>query len=138
MMDQKTAQELVNQAIEAREKAYAPYSKFKVGAAILTKEGAVFPGCNIENASYGATICAERVAVANMVSSGHTDPIAIAICYNETEFALPCGICRQVLSEFADQNEDLIVLMAKTDGTYQETTLSTLLPGAFKLIDSKK
>ena len=138
MMDQKTAQELVNQAIEARERAYAPYSKFKVGAAILTKEGAVFPGCNIENASYGATICAERVAVANMVSSGHTDPIAIAICYNETEFALPCGICRQVLSEFADQNEDLIVLMAKTDGTYQETTLSTLLPGAFKLIDSKK
>ena len=133
MMDAKTAQTLVNKAIEAREKAYAPYSKFKVGAAILTKDGAVFPGCNIENASYGATICAERVAVANMVSSGHTDPVAIAICYNETEFALPCGICRQVLSEFADQNEDLIVLMAKTDGTYQETTLSTLLPGAFKL-----
>jgi len=137
-MDPKTAQELVNQAIEAREKAYAPYSKFKVGAAILTKNGTVFLGCNIENASYGATICAERAAVANMVSSGHTDPVAIAICYNETEFALPCGICRQVLSEFADQNEDLIVLMAKTDGTYQETTLSTLLPGAFKLIDSKK
>ena len=137
-MDPKTAQELVNQAIEAREKAYAPYSKFKVGAAILTKNGTVFLGCNIENASYGATICAERTAVANMVSSGHTDPVAIAICYNETEFARPCGICRQVLSEFADQNEDLIVLMAKTDGTYQETTLSTLLPGAFKLIDSKK
>lgn len=62
-MDTKTAQELVNQAIEAREKAYAPYSKFKVGAAILTKNGTVFPGCNIENASYGATICAERSAV---------------------------------------------------------------------------
>ena len=137
-MDPKTAQELVNQAIEAREKAYAPYSKFKVGAAILTKNGTVFLGCNIENASYGATICAERTAVANMVSSGHTDPVAIAICYNETEFALPCGICRQVLSEFADQNEDLIVLMAKTDGTYQETTVSSRLPGAFKLIDSKK
>lgn len=133
MMDTKTAQKLVSKAIEAREKAYAPYSKFKVGAAILTKDGTIFPGCNIENASYGATICAERTAVANMVSSGHTDPVAIAICYNETEFALPCGICRQVLSEFADQKEDLIVLMAKTDGTYQETTLSTLLPGAFKL-----
>ncbi|MBR6462619.1 cytidine deaminase [bacterium] len=132
-MDTKTAQELVSKAIEAREKAYAPYSKFRVGAAILTKDGNVFPGCNVENASYGATICAERVAVANMVSSGHTDPIAIAICYNETEFALPCGICRQVLSEFANEKEDLIVLMAKTDGSYQETTLSTLLPGAFKL-----
>lgn len=95
-------------------------------------------GEGIENASYGATICAERTAVANMVSSGHTDPVAIAICYNETEFALPCGICRQVLSEFADQNEDLVVLMAKLDGTYRETTLSNLLPGAFKLIDSKK
>ena len=132
-MDQKTAQTLVNKAIEAREKAYAPYSKFKVGAAILTKDGTIFPGCNIENASYGATICAERTAVANMVSSGHTDPVAIAICYNETEFALPCGICRQVLSEFAGQKEDLIVLMAKTDGTYEETALSDLLPGAFKL-----
>ena len=138
MMDTKTAQELVNQAIEAREKAHAPYSKFKVGAAILTKDGTIFPGCNIENASYGATICAERTAVANMVSSGHTDPVAIAICYNETEFALPCGICRQVLSEFADPNEDFVVLMAKLDGTYRETTLSNLLPGAFKLIDSKK
>jgi len=138
MMDTKTAQELVNQAIEAREKAHAPYSKFKVGAAILTKDGTIFPGCNIENASYGATICAERTAVANMVSSGHIDPVVIAICYNETEFALPCGICRQVLSEFADPNEDFVVLMAKLDGTYQETTLSNLLPGAFKLIDSKK
>ena len=137
MIDSKTAQNLVNKATEAREKAYAPYSKFKVGAAILTKDGTIFQGCNIENASYGATICAERVAVANMVSSGHTDPVAIAICYNETEFALPCGICRQVLSEFADQKEDLIVLMAKTDGTYEETALSDLLPGAFKLADSK-
>lgn len=133
MMDAKTAQTLVNKAIEAREKAYAPYSKFKVGAAIMTKDGTIFQGCNIENASYGATICAERVAVANMVSSGRTDPVAIAICYNETEFALPCGICRQVLSEFANQKEDLIVLMAKTDGTYEEAALSDLLPGAFKL-----
>ena len=131
-MDPKTAQELVNQAIEAREKAYAPYSKFKVGAAILTKNGTVFPGCNIENASYGATICAERAAVCNMIVNGGRDPIAIAICYNEEEFAVPCGICRQVLSEFSSKG-DLIILMAKTDGTYQETTLSALLPSSFKL-----
>ena len=131
-MDTKTAQELVNQAIEAREKAYAPYSKFKVGAAILTKNGTVFPGCNIENASYGATICAERAAVCNMIVNGGTDPTAIALCYNETEFAVPCGICRQVLSEFSPKG-DLVILMAKTDGTYQETTLSSLLPSSFKL-----
>lgn len=131
-MDPKTAQELVNQAIEAREKAYAPYSKFKVGAAILTKNGTVFLGCNIENASYGATICAERAAVCNMIANGGADPIAIAICYNEEEFAVPCGICRQVLSEFSPKG-DLVILMAKTDGTYQETTLSALLPSSFKL-----
>ena len=131
-MDPTTAQELVNQAIEAREKAYAPYSKFKVGAAILTKSGTVFPGCNIENASYGATICAERSAVCNMIANGGADPIAIAICYNEEEFAVPCGICRQVLSEFSPKG-DLIILMAKTDGSYQKTTLSTLLPASFKL-----
>ena len=131
-MDTKTAQELVNQAIEAREKAYAPYSKFKVGAAILTKNGTVFPGCNIENASYGATICAERAAVCNMIVNGGADPTAIALCYNETEFAVPCGICRQVLSEFSPKG-DLVILMAKTDGTYQETTLSSLLPSSFKL-----
>ena len=131
-MDPKTAQELVNQAIEAREKAYAPYSKFKVGAAILTKDGKTYQGCNIENASYGATICAERAAVCNMIANGGTDPIAIAICYNAEEFAVPCGICRQVLSEFSPKG-DLVILMAKTDGTYRETTLSALLPASFKL-----
>lgn len=131
-MDPKTAQELVNQAIEAREKAYAPYSKFKVGAAILTKNGTVFLGCNIENASYGATICAERSAVCNMIANGGADPIAIAICYSEEEFAVPCGICRQVLSEFSPKG-DLVILMAKTDGSYRETTLSALLPSSFKL-----
>ncbi|MBR4465794.1 cytidine deaminase [bacterium] len=131
-MDPKTAQELVNQAIEAREKAYAPYSKFKVGAAILTKNGTVFLGCNIENASYGATICAERSAVCNMIANGGADPIVIAICYNEEEFAVPCGICRQVLSEFSPKG-DLVILMAKTDGSYQETALSALLPSSFKL-----
>ena len=131
-MDPKTAQELVDQAIEAREKAYAPYSKFQVGAAILTKDGKFYKGCNIENASYGATICAERSAVCNMIANGGADPIAIAICYNAEEFAVPCGICRQVLSEFSPKG-DLIILMAKTDGSYQETTLSALLPASFKL-----
>ena len=131
-MDPKSADELVQAAIAAREKAYAPYSKFKVGAAILTKDGKTYQGCNIENASYGATICAERTALSNMIVMGGADPIAIAICYNEEEFAVPCGICRQVLSEFSPKG-DLIILMAKTDGSYRETTLSALLPSSFKL-----
>ena len=129
MTDQKK-KNLVKAAIEAREAAFAPYSKFKVGAAILSDDGRVFLGCNIENSSYGATICAERNAVCHMVQAGSLQPIAIAICYSAEEFASPCGICRQVLSEF---NQDLIVLMAKLDGSYQETTLARLLPGAFKL-----
>jgi len=131
-MDPKTAQELVDQAIEAREKAYAPYSKFQVGAALLTRDGKIYKGCNIENASYGATICAERAAVCNMIANGGADPVAVAICYNEKEFAVPCGVCRQVLSEFSPKG-DLVILMAKTDGSYQETTLSALLPSSFKL-----
>lgn len=131
-MDPKSADELVQAAVAAREKAYAPYSKFKVGAAILTKDGKTYQGCNIENASYGATICAERSAVCNMIANGGADPIAIAICYNEEEFAVPCGICRQVLSEFSPKG-DLVILMAKTDGSYRETTLSALLPSSFKL-----
>jgi cytidine deaminase len=131
-MDPKSADELVQAAIAAREKAYAPYSKFKVGAALLTKDGKTYQGCNIENASYGATICAERSAVCNMIANGGADPIAIAICYNEEEFAVPCGICRQVLSEFSPKG-DLVILMAKTDGSYRETTLSALLPSSFKL-----
>ncbi len=131
-MDPKSADELVQAAIAAREKAYAPYSKFKVGAAILTKDRKTYQGCNIENASYGATICAERSAVCNMIANGGADPIAIAICYNAEEFAVPCGICRQVLSEFSPKG-DLVILMAKTDGSYRETTLSALLPSSFKL-----
>lgn len=131
-MDPKSADELVQAAVAARKKAYAPYSKFKVGAAILTKDGKTYQGCNIENASYGATICAERSAVCNMIANGGADPIAIAICYSEEEFAVPCGICRQVLSEFSPKG-DLVILMAKTDGSYRETTLSALLPSSFKL-----
>ena len=90
-MDPKSADELVQAAVAAREKAYAPYSKFKVGAAILTKDGKTYQGCNIENASYGATICAERSAVCNMIANGGADPIAIAICYNEEERGLRPG-----------------------------------------------
>lgn len=92
--------ELVNKAKEAMEHAYVPYSKFQVGAAILMEDGAIYTGCNIENASYGATNCAERTAIFKAVSEGHKSIRAIAIVSSGKEFTYPCGICRQVISEF--------------------------------------
>ena len=119
---------LINEAINARENAYAPYSKFKVGAAVLTKSGNVFTGCNVENASYGGTICAERVAVCKAVSSGEREMKAIAIVYDEEDFASPCGICRQFIYEFGAEIE---IIMAKLNGEYKIKKISKLLRDGF-------
>lgn len=124
-----TEQELVKLAIEARKNAYVPYSKFQVGAAILTSNGKVYTGCNIENASYGLTNCAERTAIFKAVSEGEhkIDVIAIA---GDTEGPIsPCGACRQVISEFSDGNTK--VILTNLNGDTEETTISKLLPGAF-------
>lgn len=96
---------LLKKANEAMEKAYVPYSKFKVGAAVLTKSGHIYTGCNIENASYGATNCAERTAIFKAVSEGETEIAAIAIVGSNRRFTYPCGICRQVISEFMHQGD---------------------------------
>ena len=101
--------ELVNIALEAMEKAYAPYSKFKVGAAILTTDGKIYSGCNVENASYGATICAERCAALKAVSEGHTSFASIAIVSSSGDFTYPCGICRQFLSEFFTEDGTIVL-----------------------------
>lgn len=95
---------LIERAKEAMEYAYSPYSKFKVGAAILTEGGDIFTGCNIENSSYGATICAERTAAVKAVSSGQAHFMAIAVVCSSGEYAYPCGVCRQFLSEFMDKD----------------------------------
>ena len=95
-----TEKELVVLAKEAMEYAYSPYSKFKVGAAVLAKDGRVFTGCNVENASYGATNCAERTAIFKAVSEGYREFEAIAVVASSGDYASPCGICRQVLAEF--------------------------------------
>ena len=110
-----TDQELLDLADKAKEKAYAPYSRFQVGAAILTKEGKVFTGCNVENSSYGAAICAERTAAVKAVSEGYHDFEMIAIASNgsDKETVYPCGICRQFLHEF---NPDLKVICQSPDG----------------------
>jgi cytidine deaminase len=119
---------LIQAAIEAREEAYAPYSHFQVGAAVCTVAGRVYTGCNIENASFGATVCAERVAVLKAVSEGAREIEAIAIVYADDVFARPCGICRQVLAEF---NPRMRVICANTKGEYEERGLDELLPAQF-------
>jgi len=117
--------EIMDAAAQARINAYAPYSKFTVGAALLTKTGKIFAGSNIENISLGLTICAERSAVANAISNGSKDLEAIAIVANSPEPAMPCGACRQVLVEF---NPDLVVVVSTTKGDVKEFRLSELLP----------
>ena len=101
MLDETVQQQLLDQARRARETAYAPYSNFKVGAAVLTAAGEIFSGCNIENASLGATICAERVAILTAVAAGHRDLTALAVVADTPDPVAPCGLCRQVLAEFS-------------------------------------
>lgn len=129
------AETLIEYAIEAMGRAYAPYSGYQVGAALLCADGGVYQGCNIENASYSPTICAERTAFAKAVSEGHRDFTAIAICGGKdgviTGTFPPCGVCRQVMREFC--REDFIVYMADKDGKYETRTLAQLLPDSFSL-----
>jgi cytidine deaminase len=123
-------EELVVIAAEMREKAYAPYSRFTVGAALLGKSGRVYTGCNVENASYGLSVCAERVALYKAVSEGEREFEAIAVV---TEKGVsPCGACRQVLSEFG---EGIRIIVADVYGNYRIFTLKELLPSAFKAED---
>ena len=116
---------LVEAAHAAREAAYAPYSKFAVGAALLAESGEVYTGCNVENLSFGLTLCAERSAVASAVSHGIRDFVAIAIVTDSEQPAVPCGACRQVLAEF---NPNLKVVSATVSGQVQEFDLAKLLP----------
>ena len=133
-----TAEQLFQSAQKARENAYAPYSRFEVGAAILTTSGKIYVGCNVENASYPAGICAECNAVSNMVSCGDRSIKAIAIVSRNTKaadgqeakYASPCGICRQVLREFSDPKE-LRVITAISENDYRTMTLEELLPDSF-------
>ncbi len=122
--------ELVAKAIEARENAYAPYSNYEVGAALLGKSGRIYTGGNVENAVYPLSTCAERTAVVKAVSEGEREFVALAVA---TENAgSPCGSCRQVLREFG---EDIVVLIADVEGNYRETKVGELLPDSFSKKD---
>lgn len=121
---------LIESAKKAMQNAYAPYSKFQVGAALLTKDGQVFTGCNVENSSYGATICAERTAIVKAISEGYREFESLAIVSMPNEYTYPCGICRQMISEFMPNGT--IILEDKTEGI-KECMVKDLIPNAFLL-----
>lgn len=123
-----TYEELIKKAHEAKERAYAPYSKFKVGAALLTESGKVYTGCNIENASYGATNCAERTAIYKAVSEGETKIKAIAIVSSGNEVTYPCGICRQVIAEFMKEGD---LIFENSKGEIKVIALKDIFPYSF-------
>ncbi len=125
----ETRAALIAAACQARAQAYVPYSHFAVGAALLTDDGRVFTGVNVENASYGLTVCAERNAVGTMVTAGGRRIVAIAVC--TANGVTPCGACRLVLSEFVDDEGDAVVWIVDGEGSVRETTMATLLPDSF-------
>ncbi len=120
--------ELTEAAKAVREKAYAPYSNFKVGAALLTKKGKIYTGCNVESASYGLTVCAERVAIWKAVSEGESEFETIAVVADTHELTPPCGVCRQIIWEFCG---DVPVVFANLEGKTETVKMSELLPRAF-------
>lgn len=123
--------ELLAAAAAARERAYCPYSTFAVGAAVRTASGALFYGCNIENAAYPSTICAERVALFSAYASGEREIVALAVIADTPEPVSPCGGCRQVIFELAPR---AVVLLANLYGAWRMTTITELLPAGFTLI----
>ena len=128
-LDKEKRQELLKQAAEAREKAYAPYSNFQVGAALLADDGSISTGCNVENASFGLTVCAERNALFHAVAESKRNFTAIAIVAESDPPATPCGACRQVLAEFA---QDMLVILGNPAGEETgQATLEELLPRRF-------
>ena len=129
-----TEKQLCDMAVAMLERSYVPYSHFPVGAALLCRDGTVFTGCNIENAAYGATVCAERTAFFKAVSEGEREFTAIAIAGGisgeaPVEYAYPCGICRQVMQEFC--RDDFVIYVVNSEQDYQRYTLKELLPFGF-------
>lgn len=134
-VDDKTIRTLISAAIKARKLSYSPYSHYQVGAALLSEDGQVVTGCNIENAAYTPTNCAERTAFFKAISEGCRDFRAIAIVGSPegdvlTQYAYPCGVCRQVMMEFCDPS-DFQIIVAKSEDDYLVKTLQELLPEGF-------
>ena len=128
-----TPEKLISMAIEAMGHSYSPYSGYKVGAALLCVDGTVYQGCNMENAAYSPSVCAERTAIFKAVYDGHRDFTAIAVCGGKdgviTGSFPPCGVCRQVMREFC--KDDFTIYLVGADGSYEAVTLADLLPHSF-------
>ena len=139
-MEDRDRKELVRRAFLAQQQAYAPYSEFPVGAALLTRDGKIYQGCNIENAAYSPSNCAERTAFFKAVSEGERDFQAIAIVGNKRgeagDYCPPCGVCRQVMREFCGSG--FRIYLSKGDGTYFEASLEEMLPFSFSQEDLSK
>lgn len=128
-----TDRDLLNMAREAAQNAYVPYSHFPVGAALECADGSVFTGCNVENGALGSTICAERTAIVKAVSEGRRKFVRIAIYGEGENYCMPCGACRQVMSEFVGPNGDMEILCTRSGGRYVSYRLSQLMPHPFQL-----
>lgn len=126
--------ELLAAAREALASAYAPYSNFSVGAAALVSDGSIYRGCNIENASFGLTVCAERSAIFNAISDGRLDIVAIAVVTSAPKLCKPCGACRQVIAEFSQADNPIFVLTASPSGETEIQNIFDLLPDTFTLL----
>ncbi len=126
--------ELIAAAREAQASAYAPYSNFAVGAAVLVSDGSIYRGCNVENASFGLTVCAERIALFNAVSDGRLDIVAVAVVTSAPKLCKPCGACRQVIAEFSQADNPIIVLSATHAGETEIQPITSLLPDNFTLL----
>lgn len=128
-MEHETKERLIQAALAARDKAYVPYSNYRVGAALLTKEGKIITGCNVENASYGLSNCAERTAIFKAISEGERDFAGLAVAVYGKKAASPCGACRQVIREFFADDAEIILVNEEGQGSV--FTIAQLLPGAF-------
>ena len=134
MRNRMNYMKLINMAYDATKFSYAPYSKFKVGAVVVTEDEKLYTGCNVENSSYGATVCAERTAALKAISEGYTKFKAIVIVSESKKFTYPCGICRQFLSEFMSDDAEVILHCYDNDENQMKIyKFSELLPEAFKL-----
>lgn len=129
-------QELIKKAIEIRERAYVPYSKFPVGAALLTKSGKIYTGCNIENAAYPVSLCAERVAIFKAISDGETEFVEMAVAADTERPVPPCGSCRQVMSEFFES--DMTIHLTNLHANTKSVNMEELLPFSFQKTDMEK
>lgn len=128
-----TKNKLVELAQKVRENSYSPYSKFRVGAVVLAENDKVYTGVNVENSSFGATICAERSAILSAISDGQRKIKIIAIASDQEDYIYPCGMCRQVIAEFADENTK--ILCSNSEGKYKEYSSEDIFPNSFHLIE---